>query len=90
VVISLLVWLACADERCPLGSMTASVGGLVVTEEEHPTGWNQGSCFSCHALAELHRTGCTEGIDLGAVRTLVEEDGEASCQACHGTNGVEP
>jgi hypothetical protein len=63
-------------------------GALRVTAEEHPDGWGRADCAGCHAFEALHRTGCTEGIDLAAVRA--EVDAGRSCAICHGENGVEP
>lgn len=88
-MILLLALLACGDERCPDGDLLASPGGLALTEEEHPTGWGNPDCTSCHALAAIHRTSCSEGVDLAAVRAEVDADGVASCAACHGDNGLD-
>ncbi len=81
---------ACGDDPCPRGSMSESVEGILVSEEEHPTGWGLEDCSECHAFAALHRLGCTPDVDLEAIRAIVSEKGEASCTSCHGDNGVEP
>lgn len=86
-MILLLALLACGDERCPDGDLLGSPGGLALTEEEHPTGWGNADCTSCHALAAIHRTSCSEGVDLAEVRAVVDAEGEASCESCHGGNG---
>ncbi|MBI4518170.1 MAG: hypothetical protein HY699_20395 [Deltaproteobacteria bacterium] len=81
------------------GNLLASPAGLVVVETEHPTGWGRPDCFACHELRNMHvvnRTGlpeCTEQvtdgcIDLAATRSIVRNQGESSCQLCHGDNGV--
>lgn len=91
MVIAWLVMLACGpSDPCTSGSMLDGPGGLELTEEEHPSGWGQGECFACHAAAVTHRTGCTPGVDLAAVREQVDEEGASSCAVCHGDNGVEP
>lgn len=79
-----------AGDPCARGSMLDSVGGLVLTEAEHPTGWGEESCVDCHAYASLHRVACTPDVDLDAVAEQVEEEGLASCATCHGDNGVQP
>lgn len=84
----LLLW-ACDEDPCPRGSMLDSVGGLTVTEIEHPTGWGLDGCDDCHALTQIHRLGCTEEVDLVEVRDEVELDGLESCASCHGDNGVD-
>jgi len=80
----------CETDPCPRGSMLDSQGGLLVTLEEHPTGWGLEDCEECHAIFQLHRLGCTEDVDLVGVREIVEEDGLDSCGVCHGDNGVVP
>ncbi len=90
LALSALLLAACGDDPCPRGAMTDSLEGLVVTEEEHPTGWGMATCAECHAFAGLHRVGCTPDMDLEAIRSWVAEDGEACCADCHGDNGVEP
>ena len=84
----LILLVAGCDDECPRGSMLDSAEGLVVTVEEHPTGWGQASCASCHAFEALHRIGCTEEVDLAEVRAEVRDEGRASCTSCHGDNGV--
>lgn len=86
----LLLLAACGDDPCPRGSMLDGLGGLVVTEAEHPTGWGSATCFDCHAAAALHRQGCTPDVDVDAVVAAVDAEGEASCVRCHGGNGVLP
>ena len=55
---------ACGDNAEPssenYGNLLASPGGLIVLEEEHPTGWMRPDCFSCHNVLNMHtvnRTG---------------------------------
>ena len=78
----------CGQDPCARGSMLESEGGLIVTENEHPTGWGQDTCTDCHALASLHRLGCTPDVDLDAIQAKVEQGGIDSCAECHGDNGV--
>ncbi len=74
------------------GNLLASPEGLVIVEEEHPTGWTRAQCFACHEIRNIHTVNRThlpdELIDLPGVRAIVLEQGEASCAACHGDNGV--
>jgi hypothetical protein len=84
----LLLVCSCAGEPCPRGAMTVSVGGLVVTEAEHPTGWGSATCADCHATDALHLQGCSPEVDLVEAQALVEAEGDASCAVCHGSNGA--
>jgi hypothetical protein len=74
------------------GNLLASPGGLVVLEEEHPTGWMRADCFGCHNVNNIHQINRTDlpddDVDLPGVRAIVQSGGEASCMMCHGTNGV--
>lgn len=88
-MILLLALLACGDADCPDGDLLASPGGLALTEEEHPTGWGNADCTSCHAIAAIHRISCSEGVDLAEVRAAVDAEGVASCASCHGENGLD-
>ncbi|MFT7519658.1 MAG: hypothetical protein ACI9MC_001800 [Kiritimatiellia bacterium] len=87
----LLVLLVGCDEP-PCTDMTRSPGGLVVTAEEHVTGWGDAACHGCHALGALHRRGCTPGVDLDVLRIEVEQAGDDSeaCMSCHGELGSVP
>ena len=90
MVILLLLLGGCDPDPCARGSMLDSPSGLLLTPEEHPTGWGMAECAACHALPALHRSGCTPEVDLAAVRAQVEEDGFVGCGDCHGDNGVAP
>lgn len=91
-----------SQETEDYGNLLASPGGLVVLEEEHPTGWGRADCLVCHEPRNMHavnRTGLPDCaslavpeacVDLREIRALVLREGEASCGACHGSNGVEP
>jgi hypothetical protein len=90
--------LACGDdagrESENYGNLLASPGGLVVLEEEHPTGFMRPDCFSCHKADNMHQVNRTdlpdEEVDLPGIRAIIESGGESSCSMCHGTNGVQP
>ncbi len=74
------------------GNLFNSPAGLILVEEEHPTGWGRPDCFSCHNVNNIHivnRTGLAD-LDLAAVRAVVQSEGLASCSQCHGNNGVQP
>jgi len=88
LAIGLLAATLCACDDVPCEDMTRSEAGLVVTEVEHGIGWGEASCDSCHLRATLHDRGCTPGVDLVALRALVEAEGLESCASCHGDNGV--
>lgn len=76
---------------CPPGEMC---NGLILVQEEHPTGWSRPDCFACHEIRNIHtvnRTGLPDAVvDLAGVRAIVQSQGVASCPLCHGTNGVQP
>jgi len=88
---------ACGSDSAPVqsenyGNILASPEGLVLVEEEHPTGWMRSDCFGCHNVNNIHqvnRTGLpNDEVDLPNVRAIVHSGGEASCPMCHGSNGV--
>ena len=86
-----LLATSCAEQDpCPEVQMTDGDEGLVVTRAEHGAAWGQATCDACHVRAVMHRTGCVADVDLEAVRALVAAEGEASCESCHGANGVQP
>lgn len=71
------------------GDLTATDGGMLLTQGEHETGWGKDACFDCHNLENIHQNDRTgTGLNLGAIRYMTETDGLASCVNCHGTNGV--
>jgi hypothetical protein len=96
----LLLLAGCASdgpgEDQDFGNLLASPEALVLTEEEHPTGWGrpQEECFACHPVQNIHmvnRTGLPDDVvDLDNVRAIVANMGSDSCPLCHGDNGVEP
>lgn len=74
------------------GNLLASPDGLVLVQQEHPTGWTRPDCFACHNVRNIHyvnRTGLADDvIDLPGVRAIVASGGAESCLMCHGNNGV--
>jgi len=92
-----LVAAGCGSKSDPqsenYGNLLASPGGLVVLEQEHPTGWMRPDCFGCHNVNNIHqvnRTGLPDSeADLAGVREIVQNQGESSCMLCHGDNGVQ-
>jgi hypothetical protein len=92
----LLIFIGCGSESSPMsedyGNLLASPAGLVLLQEEHPTGWTRPDCFACHNVNNIHqvnRTGLPDDVaDLAGVRAIVNNQGEASCPMCHGNNGV--
>jgi hypothetical protein len=103
-VAACLVPLACGSdgtqETEDYGNLLQSPGGLVVLEEEHPTGWGRPDCQTCHERRNSHtenRTGLadcdavpegTPCIDLAEIQDLIRRQGQQSCAQCHGHNGV--
>ena len=85
-----LLLTACGEDPCPYGSLLDTPAGYTLVAEEHPTGWAQADCWSCHAKGALHRGGCSPDVDLDAIRAEVDDQGLDACAACHGDNGVTP
>src|SRR5215475_2625844 len=93
-----IFFAACGSEADPqsedYGNLLASPGGLVVLQEEHPTGWMRPDCFGCHTVKNMHqinRTGLPDDqVDLPGIRAIIQSGGEASCMMCHGPNGTPP
>ena len=97
----------CGDNAEPgsenYGNLLASPGGLIVLEEEHPTGWERPDCLACHNVLNIHtvnRTGLpncnklpqpppTGCIDLIEIQQIIDSEGQDSCMMCHGDNGVQ-
>ena len=97
IIATLLVFAAGCGGSGPsqsedYGNLFNSPQGLILVQDEHPTGWGRPDCFSCHEVRNIHivnRTGIAD-LDLAAVRKVVDQLGEASCPQCHGNNGVQP
>ena len=98
LILLLAVAAGCGSDADPqsenYGNLLASPGGLVVLQEEHPTGWMRPDCFGCHNVNNIHqvnRTGLPDDeVDLPGIRAIVQNEGESSCAMCHGSNGVPP
>ena len=76
------------DTDCPSGQ---TCNGLILVQEEHPTGWSRPDCFTCHEIRNIHtvnRTGLPN-LDLAAIQNVTRTGGEQSCVQCHGMNGVQ-
>jgi len=82
LLLSVATLWACEDP-CDGPNMLESAGGLTVTQAEHPTGWGEPTCSDCHAYSAIHRNECVAIVDPEPI----EEEGDASCVACHGGNG---
>jgi hypothetical protein len=88
----------CGEQSTPVGedygNLLDSPGGLLVLQQEHPSGWGRPDCFLCHQGLNIHnvnRTGLPDSVvDLEEVRAIVATQGESSCAQCHGDNGVPP
>lgn len=80
-----------ADADCPAGE---TCNGLVLVEQEHPTGWMRADCSACHEASNIHmvnRTGLPDDVvDLPGIQAITQAQGLASCPLCHGNNGVAP
>jgi hypothetical protein len=108
LLIVLLFLVACgnngSEEGDDYGDLLSSPGGLLVLEEEHPTGFGRPDCFACHEIRNMHvvnRTslpdcddvedpGSEPCIDLAEIQSFIRQEKGASCFVCHGSNGVGP
>jgi hypothetical protein len=94
---ALLALAGCGSDSRPMsenyGNLLSSPAGLVLVQEEHPSGWTRPDCFACHDVNNIHqvnRTGLPNDVaDLAGVRTIVNNQGLSSCSLCHGDNGVQ-
>lgn len=96
-VVTIMTVAGCGSGGSPqsenYGNILVSPGGLVLLEEEHPTGWTRSDCFGCHNVNDMHqvnRTGLPDDVvDLPGINAIIANQGESSCMLCHGTNGVQ-
>ena len=91
-----------SNEGEDYGNLLVSPGGLIVLEEEHPTGFGRPDCQACHEVRNSHnvnRTGLancqdvpsgSDCIDLEQIRQIIRDQGTDSCMQCHGDNGARP
>ena len=63
---------------------------LSLTEVNHPHGWQQTECFSCHVTASIHVDDTLNTGIIDEARRSVETYGISGCYQCHGYNGVTP
>jgi len=94
IILFLPMVVACVggdDSGQNFGNIFESSEGLILTEEDHPSGWGREDCFICHPLSEIHQEDRTElGIlPLEDIREFVNQEGPESCVICHGDNGVD-
>jgi hypothetical protein len=87
------IFLGCVggdDAGQNLGNIFDSSEGLILTEEEHPSGWKREDCFTCHPLNVIHQEDRTElgVLPLEDIQEFVIQEGPDSCVICHGDNGV--
>lgn len=78
------------NEGQDFGNIFNSTEGLILTEEDHPSGWMREDCFVCHPLEVIHqvdRSG-TGSVPIDEIQEFVLMEGLASCPICHGDNGV--
>ena len=93
LLIFLLLLVSCVgedNEGQDFGNIFDSTGGLILTEEDHPSGFGREDCFVCHPLEVIHqvdRSG-TGTVPLDEIQEFVLMEGLASCPICHGDNGV--
>ena len=70
------------------GDIFSSPEGLVLTQSEHEGGWGRSECFMCHNVSlNIHR-GPDSPVNADELNRIAEEQGEAYCMSCHGTNGT--
>ena len=63
---------------------------LSLTQINHPHGWQQEECFSCHVKASIHNDDTLNTGIIEEARRSVDTYGISGCYQCHGYNGVTP
>jgi hypothetical protein len=91
----LLLWLlGCGgteeDEGQDFGNLFDGPSGIILTRDEHESGWGRSDCLVCHPVEEIHRLNRTGSgtLPLEDIREFVARAGLGSCSVCHGDNGV--
>ena len=67
-----------------------SEADLVLTPQNHPHGYGQNECFSCHVNENIHQVNKLNSPLFDYAKPLVDQSGLRSCSGCHGTNGITP
>lgn len=90
LILSIVSCVGEDNEGQDFGNIFNTDEGLILTEEDHPDGWQRDDCFVCHPLDVIHqedRSG-TGTLLLEDIQEFVIQEGLASCPICHGDNGV--
>mgnify|MGYP007047041995 CR=1 FL=1 len=83
-ILALLVLTAC-EPPDPCADSQVAQSGLILTQDTHPLGREEGACFDCHVLARIHQDSC---LPEGAVDDGRSFDVSSDCTSCHGNNGL--
>jgi len=90
LVLSIMSCVGEDNDGQDFGNIFNSDEGLILTEEDHPDGWQREDCYACHPLDVIHqedRSG-TGLLLLEDIQEFVLLEGLSSCPICHGDNGV--
>jgi hypothetical protein len=61
----------------------------LITQNDHPHGWQQKECFNCHVKANMHQVNRLQHPLFDYAKDEVNAKDLESCHSCHGWNGVE-
>lgn len=92
VEIALLVSLlgACGQSDSTENYGITQASQLTLSAQNHPHGFGQTECFSCHVETNIHQIDRVGSNQTALARQMVQQSGISICYACHGRNGVTP
>jgi len=62
---------------------------LILTRNNHPHGYGQKECFTCHVYYNIHKGNCFDCATMEFARKIkVKSEDVNICVGCHGDNGV--
>ena len=88
VSILLILTTACSVSEQSENYDFDSISPLILTQSNHPHGYQKTSCYSCHTPQNIHRVNRLGDPSFDFADPLVQQNGLNSCVGCHGNNGV--
>lgn len=83
-----ILFLAGCGVQRQYESYPMTLADLTITTQNHPHGYGKSECFACHLPSNIHNVDRIGAPSFAIAKTLVTQQGLASCAGCHGTNGV--